>query len=76
MRFSFIKDVNSTTNEFLAKVMHTPNKLAGESDMFKNYLNVLRQQGNSNLIAATFHHNILSYKQIFGKMSYTTRLYR
>lgn len=76
LRFFLVKDVNSSTNEFLIKVMQNTQKLVNEKDMFKEYLHFLRQHTNPNLVAATFYHNILNYKHIFSKMGNTTRLYR
>lgn len=76
MRFSYIKDVSSTTNEFLTKVMQPVKKTAPHKEMFKTYLRELSQHDNHTLLMETFYHNILNNSHICLKMEPLTRFYR
>lgn len=76
MRFSYIKDVTSTTNEFLNKVMQPVKKTAPQKEMFKTYLRELSQHDNHTLLMETFYHNILNNSHICLKMEPLTRFYR
>lgn len=77
MRFSYTKDINSTTNEFLGKVMfpETKNNATKDKELFKSYKYSLSQHDNHGLLAETFFHNILLNKHIFSRMDSLTRLY-
>lgn len=76
MRFSYIKDVSSSTNEFLTKVMQPVKKTAPQKEMFKTYLRELSQHDNHTLLMETFYHNILNNSHICLKMEPLTRFYR
>ena len=76
MRFSYIKDVSSTTNEFLTKVMQPVKKTAPQKEIFKTYLRELSQHDNHTLLMETFYHNILNNSHICLKMEPLTRFYR
>lgn len=68
MRFSSIKDINATTNEFLTKVM-LPQKGGNNArqPIFKDYQHSLSQHDNLGLLSETFFHNLLCNKYILFK---------
>ncbi len=74
MRFSYNKDINASTNDFLGKVMQ-PSKMNPDKDLFKTYQYTLAQHDNHGLLAETFFHNILHNKNLFYSSSSLCRLY-
>ena len=74
MRFSYNKDINSSTNEFLGKVMQ-PSKLNTDKDLFKSYQYTLSQHDNHSLLTETFFHNILHNKNLFYSSRTLSGLY-
>lgn len=76
LRFSYVKDVSSTTNEFLTKVMQPAKKSVSQKELFKTYLRELSQHDNHTLLMETFYHNFLNNSHICLKMEPLTRLYR